>query len=222
MNSETGGGIAPEDAQNGGPDGGMDYGPDGGTAGREGRPGAAGIADDIPEGAPDGSFGGSSGPEGADGNPEVWELSPSEDLPIPEENLRSFSAACRGAGLSREQAEKILDWHKGRFKEDQAFAAQREAKTLEDWRNDILADRDFGGANYRATVADARRALQAFDPDGRLRAFLRESRYQFNPDVIRAAARVGRAMGEHGFAGQTGAGGRTRPLEERMYPNMKF
>lgn len=186
----------------------MEAGMAGMTAGDAGD---TGIADDAAAGA-----------EGADANPDVWELSPSEDLPVPEENLQSFSAACHEAGLSREQAEKILDWHKGQFRESQSFAAQQEARTLEDWRNSILADRDFGGANYKATVADARRALQTFDPDGKLRAFLRESRWQFNPDVIRVAARVGRAMGEHGLVGQSGQGRQDRPLEERMYPDMKF
>ena len=141
---------------------------------------------------------------------------------MPEENLKSFSAACREAGLSKEQAEKILGWHKGQYRETQAIAAQQEQQVLEGWQREILADADFGGRNYKATVADARRAFQAFDPDGELRAMLRDSKYQFHPTVVRAVARVGRAMGEHGFVGRNGEGTEDKPLEERMYPNMKF
>ena len=201
----------------------------------EGREGAAGAALEGGEaaGIADGADGGDkAGEEKADDGkakePEAPEVSVAYDLkapdgfPIPEDNLASFSRACREAGLSREQAEKILDWHRERFTESQGLAAQEEARVLDGWRTEILADKDFGGSNYKATVADARRALAAFDPDGKLRAFLRESRWQHNPDVIRVVARVGRAMGEHGFVGQSGQGGRQKPLEERMYPDMKF
>ena len=199
----------------------------GGVADEQGGEGIAdeaqaspgGIADEEP-GAPEKN----AEPEGQSGKkePEDYELAASEDFPMPEENLKSFSAACREAGLTREQAERILGWHKGQYRETQEYVAQQEQRTLDGWNREILEDREFGGWNYKATVADARRALQAFDHDGELRAFLRESKYQFNPTVIRALARVGRAMGEHGFVAQQGAGREEKPLEERMYPNMKF
>lgn len=198
-------------------------------ASRDGQAVEGGIADEetSPEGIADEGPGAPEKNAETEGQaekqePEDYELAASEDFPMPEENLKSFSAACREAGLTRAQAERILGWHKGQYQETQAFAAQQEKQVLDGWNREILADRDFGGRNYKATVADARRALQAFDPDGELRAFLRESRYQFNPTVIRAAARVGRMMGEHGLVAQNGDGKEEKPLEERMYPNMKF
>ncbi len=198
-------------------------------ASRDGQAVEGGIADEetSPEGIADEGPGAPEKNAETEGQaekqePEDYELAASEDFPMPEENLKSFSAACREAGLTRAQAERILGWHKGQYQETQAFAAQQEKQVLDGWNREILADRDFGGRNYKATVADARRALQAFDPDGELRAFLRESKYQFNPTVIRAAARVGRMMGEHGFVAQNGEGKEEKPLEERMYPNMKF
>ena len=198
-------------------------------ASRDGQAVEGGIADEetSPEGIADEGPGAPEKNAETEGQaekqePEDYELAASEDFPMPEENLKSFSAACREAGLTRAQAERILGWHNGQYQETQAFAAQQEKQVLDGWNREILADRDFGGRNYKATVADARRALQAFDPDGELRAFLRESRYQFNPTVIRAAARVGRMMGEHGLVAQNGEGKEEKPLEERMYPNMKF
>lgn len=198
-------------------------------ASQDGQAVGGGIADEetSPEGIADEEAGKSekdAEPEGQaeKQEPENYELAASEDFPMPEENLKSFSAACREAGLTKAQAEKILGWHKGQYQETQAFAAQQEKQVLDGWNREILADKDFGGRNYKATVVDARRAFQAFDPDGELRAFLRESKYQFNPVVIRAVARVGRMMGEHGFVGQNGEGKEEKPLEERMYPNMKF
>lgn len=198
-------------------------------ASRDGQALEGGIADEetSPEGIADEGPGAPEKNAETEGQaekqePEDYELAASEDFPMPEENLKSFSAACREAGLTRAQAERILGWHKGQYQETQAFAAHQEKQVLDGWNREILADRDFGGRNYKATVADARRALQAFDPDGELRAFLRESRYQFNPTVILAAARVGRMMGEHGLVAQNGEGKEEKPLEERMYPNMKF
>lgn len=226
MNAETGVGTADEAREQAGGDAGGCVGGDaggsaGGIAGADGAGG--GIADEGEAGEVGEVGEAGEGVAGVAGTGEDdWELDAGGDFPIPEDNLKSFSRACRGAGLSREQAERILDWHKARYRESQDLAAQEEERALNGWRAEILADRDFGGSRYKATVADARRALAAFDPDGKLRAFLRESRWQFNPDVIRVAARVGRAMGEHGFAGQNGAGGRQKPLEERMYPNMSF
>ncbi|MCH5278077.1 MAG: hypothetical protein J1E80_09660 [Desulfovibrionaceae bacterium] len=227
-------GAGPGDAGTGGAGGESGGIADEGKAGDGGAKGdgagaeAGGIADEPAkaDGIADGADGDKAGEKKADGEkakaPEAYDLKAPDGFPIPEDNLASFSKACREAGLSREQAEKILDWHRERFTEGQGLAAQEEARVLDGWRTEILADADFGGSNYKATVADARRALAAFDPDGKLRAFLRESRWQFNPDVIRVAARVGRALGEHGFVGQGGAGRQEKPLEERMYPNMKF
>lgn len=159
-----------------------------------------------------------SGNEKENADPD-YELPVSEDFPMPEENLRSFTDACRKAGLTREQAEAVLNWHKGQYREDIVWREQQEKQARAAWSKDILEDRDFGGANYKATVADARRALGVIDPGGELRLLLRDTQGQYHPAVVRALARAGRMMGEHAFVGQNGEGGsRTeKPLWERMY-----
>ena len=154
---------------------------------------------------------------------DAYALSAGEDFPVPEENLRAFCETCRAAGLSQRQAQAVLDWHKERYADDEIWRQQQEARTLESWRGEIMADREFGGANWQATKADAVRGFTLVDPDGSLRAFLRETKYQHNPMVIRAMARVGRAMGEHGFVRAEGAGSRSRAsLEERLWPDMNL
>lgn len=154
--------------------------------------------------------------------PEDWDLAVSEDFPLPEENLKSFVEAAKKLGLSKEQAEGMLAWHRDFDSKVQGFARQEQARIVGEWDREIMADKDFGGANFRATVADARKALGQFDEDGALRKMLRETGYDRNPAIIRVVARVGRAMGEHQFVGQNGGGKTKAPLEERMYADMKL
>lgn len=151
--------------------------------------------------------------------PADWELAAPEDFPVPAENLKSFSDAAKKLGLSKEQAEGMLAWHQS-FHND-AMAANEAAmkQTVTAWQKEMAADAEFGGQNSKATLANARKALAAFDEDGKLRALLRNSGYQFQPDIVRVVARVGAAMAEHDFVGNSG-GGRKMPLHERMYPEM--
>lgn len=153
---------------------------------------------------------------------ETYELTAPDGFPIPAENLSSFSAKCKELGLSKKQAEGMLSWHQSFHGDVSRAMQQQEAAMLGNWSHEMAGDPEFGGAHMRQTVADARKALDAFDTDGTLRALLRDSNYQYNPSVIRAVARVGRAMGEHDFLGQSGQGGKETPLEERLYPNMKI
>ena len=171
--------------------------------------------------------GGEQAPEGTekqeqtDAKPEPYELTAPEGFDVPEDNLKGFSALCNELGMTKEQAEKMLDWHKAQHEQNTAFAAQQEAQVLHGWSRDIMADPEFGGKNWASTVADARKALDRFDADGYLREFLRETKFQHHPQVIRVVARVGRAMGEHGFVGSNGEGGQDGELArlKRQYPS---
>lgn len=186
-------------------------------------------ADDQQGGIADGAGGkpgdtppGDSGKTDGEGKPEPYELTAPEGFDVPEDNLKGFSALCNELGMTKEQAEKMLDWHKAQYEQNTAYAAQQEAQVLQGWAKDIQADPEFGGANWRGTLADARRALDRFDTDGSLREFLRETKFQHHPQVIRVVARVGRAMGEHGFVGQNGEGGQADSEMARLrrqYPS---
>lgn len=181
-----------------------------------------GIADETAQGDSAGTEGaGSQDKTEPKKEPEPYELTAPEDFPLPEENLKSFTAKARELGLTKEQAEGMLKWHQEYDASVGKYLQQNETNVLQAWGKEIGADKEFGGANMKATIADARKALEAFDTDGSLRALLRETKYQYNPAIIRAVARVGKAMGEHGFVNQNGTGKTDVPLEERMYPDMK-
>lgn len=177
--------------------------------------GAEGIADEPKpevEGEPEGD---AKAPQKQE--PEPYELTADESFPIAEEALKSFTDACRKAGLTKAQAEQVLGWHKAQYDAYSRSAVQEEKTALEGWHKEIQSDAEFGGAHWKQTVADARRAFDAFDADGSLRQMLRDTKYQHNPVIIRAVARLGRMMQEHGWVGQGGAARADLPLEERMW-----
>lgn len=153
--------------------------------------------------------------------PEDYKLEASEDFAVPQENLDSFTAACKDAGLSKSQAEAMLNWHKQFAGDVSKLQAQQESAQIRQWQDEILRDPEIGGSHWKAAVADSRKALNAFDTDGKLRTLLKQMHADYHPDVVRVIARVGRAMGEDKFIGSRGeSSGKERPLEERMWPNM--
>ena len=168
---------------------------------------------------------GESAPEGQQAaekqEPEDYTLEAGEDFQVPAENLSAFEKVCKEQHLTKAQAQALLDWHKGFASDVQQYQAQQEAQQIKAWQDEILKDPEIGGSHWKAAVADSRKALNAFDTDGKLRTLLKQMHADYHPDVVRVIARVGRAMGEDKFIGGRGeSSGKERPLEERMWPNM--
>lgn len=75
-----------------------------------------GIADEGDQGNGDDEPAKDEGGKEKDGGkqqePEAYELTAPEDFPLPAENLDSFTAKARELGLTKEQAEGMLAWHR--------------------------------------------------------------------------------------------------------------
>lgn len=200
------------------------------------------IADDAPEAPEEGAEQAQEGqqtpaegeakPEGeapAEGQqdaqkpaPEDYTLEAGEGFNVPEDNLKSFTEACRKAGLTKAQAEAMLSWHRDFAGDVQKLQTQQESATLKAWQEQILKDEEIGGANWKAAVADSRRALAHFDTDGSLRQLLKQTHADYNPAVVRCIARIGRAMREDQFVTSKGGGNHAKALEDRMWPDMNI
>lgn len=180
-----------------------------------------GIASDsVPEGAGLVSDKGHTSTLPADTIPEQYtlELSDDEGLPLLKQQLESFTGTCRELGLSKNQAEQVLAWQKDRLREAEMETRHNTEMVMREWNTEIRNDSEFGGIRYTRTIADARAALQTFDPDGSLRQLLKDTYGEYHPDVIRFAARVGRAISEHKFVeGNAGPEPKQTPLAERFY-----
>ena len=150
--------------------------------------------------------------------PYTLKMSDDEGLPLLKQQLESFTGTCRELGLSKSQAEQVLAWQKDRLREAETETQRNTEMIMREWNTEIRNDSEFGGIRYTRTIADARAALATFDPDGSLRQLLKDTYGEYHPDVIRFAARVGRAISEHKFVeGNAGPEPKQTPLAERFY-----
>lgn len=196
------------------------------------------IADEAPEEAP--AEGAESAPketpetpaEGAESAPEGqqdaqkpaqedYTLEAGEGFDVPADNMKSFTEACKKAGLTKTQAEAMLSWHRDFAGDVSKAQAQQESAMLQAWQKQIMDDPEVGGSNWKAAVADSRRALAHFDTDGSLRQLLKQTHADYNPAVVRCIARIGRAMREDNFITSKGGGTSAKALEDRMWPDMQ-
>lgn len=161
---------------------------------------------------------GEAGKEGAQA--AAYTLTAPEGYPISEGALKGLNDVCKSANLSEEQGKAVMAYMQGNY--TSFIAAQQEAQQAqaEAWLGEFKADKEFGGDKFDASVADARKALATFDKSGTVSKMLKETGYGNNPDVLRIFSRVGQALGEDQLIGSGGDGAESKPLEDRMYPNM--
>lgn len=177
--------------------------------------------DEQTEQAKESAKGGQEGAAGEQGKEkaedDAYELVVPDGYPMDAQALRTFTAHCREAGLSKAQAEKQLSWMHTNYQNwQEQQTAQRKS-----WREELLADKNFGGDKYDASLAEARQALARFDDDGRIRAMLEQTGYGDHPAVVSIFARVGRALAEDKVVGKDKSQGKLAPLEDRLYPGWK-
>lgn len=106
------------------------------------------------------------------------------------EEIAAFSKA---RGFSQEQAQALLERENEGAKTVAQANVQALDKANESWLNEIKTDREFGGDNLKATTEFAKRAVDRFGSDA-LKKALNDSRLGNHPELVRAWARIGRAM----------------------------
>ena len=146
----------------------------------------------------------------ADTPPEPYAL----DFGVYGENVDAGEAAflskiAQDSGADAAAASKLVQdltlW--GQVKHEQQVQAWEEAS-----RNDP----DFGGEKLQENLAIANRALEAYDPQGEIRAMLTETGYGNHPDLIRFMLAIGRDLAPDRMVSASGASG----LDARaQFPN---
>jgi len=120
-----------------------------------------------------------------------------------------LSKIAQESGADAAAASKLVQdltlW--GQVKHEQQVQAWEEAS-----RNDP----DFGGEKLQENLAIANRALEAYDPQGEIRAMLAETGYGNHPDLIRFMLAIGRDLAPDRMVSASGASG----LDARaQFPN---
>lgn len=120
-----------------------------------------------------------------------------------------LSKIAQESGADAAAASKLVQdltlW--GQVKHEQQVQAWEEAS-----RNDP----DFGGEKLQENLAIANRALEAYDPQGTIRAMLTETGYGNHPDLIRFMLAIGRDLAPDRMVSASGASG----LDARaFFPN---
>ena len=144
-------------------------------------------------------------PDKPQGAPESYTFTAPDGLALDSGVTDAFAGVAKELGLSQDAAQKLVATMA-------PVMAQRQAEGLQaqrtEWREQAVADKDFGGDKLADNLAAARRARDAFaSPE--LTQLLEQTGLGDHPEVIRLFVKTGKAMSEDGFV--TGrAGGATR------------
>lgn len=158
--------------------------------------------------------------------PEKYELKLSDGSPFDAAFVNAFSAKAKENKFTQEQAQSVFDHLQGQVTERLATLSKSELKggdayeaRVGQWNREIAADKEIGGANYRANLSLAQRtAAQFFDTE--TLNFLEESGYGSAPGLVKALVKIGKAIGEDRLVKAPGTSEepKKKPAEQVMYP----
>lgn len=153
------------------------------------------------------------------GPPEKYEFKLPDGLTMDAAGLAKYEATFRDLGLTNDQAQRLIGQYAEQVVEQNKQLEAELTKQTEAWTNEIKGDPEFGGSKFDATVATAQKAIGHFgSPE--LKQWLEVTGAMNHPGLVKAFARIGKAMSEDTFnRPNTNVPGAAKPTHERMYPN---
>lgn len=126
---------------------------------------------------------------------EKSDLSLPKETVLTEENLDGIVEFAKQQGLSKEQAQALIDRDSKVFGNYQQAMVDRLDEQSEAWMEELQKDKVFGGENLKANAEHARRALNKFGDDGLIQD-LTKAKLGNHPGLSRMLMRIGQAMSE--------------------------
>lgn len=151
------------------------------------------------------------------GAPEKYEFKPPEGVDFDPEGLKAYEEFAKSQNMSQDAAQGLLEKLAPAM---QARQKQLVESTLNSWVEAAKADKEIGGDKFDESVSLADKALKQFGT-AELDALLQKTGFAKNPEILRAFARIGKAISEDSkfvTGGDKGDGAAT--LAQRMYPGM--
>lgn len=149
--------------------------------------------------------------------PEKYEFKAPEGIQLDEALVGQVTPIFKELGLNNEAAQKIVDAYAAKVQADQKAYQD----VVSGWSSEVKNDPDLGGQKFDTTLANAQSFLARFDPDGKTKAWLAETRLGDNINLVRVFAQAGAAMAEDQLHR-----GAPKPISiqdraVRMFPNSK-
>ena len=165
---------------------------------------------DAPQEDWDAFFSKSGRPESAD-KYDFSKLEKVEGVEIPAEAAKSFNETAHKLGLSQRQAAGLMDYYQKLSGESAGQIAQMQSQDREASVADLR--KEFGAA-FDERLSQAKDAVKHFGGDQLLQV-LDETGLGNNPDLVKAFAKIGKAMGDDELfgSGQETGGGKLTPAE---------
>lgn len=153
--------------------------------------------------------------------PESYSFTNPQGLEKDDPLIAEVSSLAKAAGLSAAQAQKLLD---AQFAADTKLSAKYDEEQKAAYASTVSqlkADKEFGGEKYDDSITKARSALTRFLTKEDI-AQLNKEGLGNNPVLVRAFARIGRAIGEDSFATKaTSASAAPKTNHERLVEMFK-
>lgn len=152
-------------------------------------------------------------PEKDEGAPEKYEAFKfSEGREIPADMVEAFSKEAKELNLSQAKAQKLVT----SLKPSISGYLQKEARRNADaWREASINDAEFGGENFKSSMAIAGKAYKEFASPA-LRKLVDASGLGNHPEFVRMFWKIGKSM-----SGDSGVEGGRKPIEKpyRRFPH---
>ena len=124
------------------------------------------------------------------------------------EDLQFIADMAQQSGLPAKEASEFL-------RRSEIYQTILQEKTAEAWAEASRTDPEFGGAQFDANLAVAKKSYDMFASD-ELKGILEQTGYGNHPEVLRLFHKIGKMMGEDTFVGGTSGNG----FDARaMFPN---
>lgn len=160
-------------------------------------------------------------PDATEGQAKADAAPPAIEVQLPDgvEANPSLVEALKVAAKDSKSAQALVDAYVGALKaaDEKARVDWEQKQTA--WVEEVRADKELGGGNFDASVRAANKAIERFG-SAELRQFLEETGLGNHPQLVRFAARIGRAFAEDSVAGTSA----TKPTDaedplRKLYPS---
>lgn len=150
---------------------------------------------------------------------DVKSLKIPEGVEVPEEILSAFGEVATKRGLRGEAAQDVFDLGQKVAAQVHEANVKAWAETQKKWRDEISADKDFGGEKLKPTLAKVSKLLDRFADPG-WRDVLNQTYMGNNPFLIRTLARMADAFTEPGHVAGKPAASAQPSIASTFFPSM--